>query len=409
MTSTQVVLLWVYAAIIAIWPLRHVVIAIVCRRQPVLRRKSPRYAAAEPPLVSAIIPARDEERNLAECLACVCAQSYPNLEILVVDDRSSDRTAEIAQLAAAADSRVRVIAIEELPPGWTGKTHALHVAAAAARGRWLWFLDADTRHTPDSLSIVMEFSRAEGTALTSLLPELQSASFWERIVQPLAGVVLMQSFPPLMVNSTRSSCAFANGQYILIERSAYDAAGGHRAVRDRFVEDIFLARRVKALGRPIRIALGKQISSTRMYTSLEQLVRGWSRILYDAGDRRLWPLVAKGLDPLIFSQSGHVALAAALVMLAAGVAGPFPILLLLMSLVHHGLIVSVLYRLYRMSSRTPGSVVWFPLAGLVIDVILFRAIRMCLTGRVTWRGTAYGPMSEPARAAPPLATISQTK
>lgn len=392
MTSTQATILWVYVAIIAVWPIRHLVLTFVFRKLDILTAHSPRFAAPDPPPVTAIIPAKDEEATLADCLASVCAQTYPNLEILVVDDRSSDRTAAIAQDFAARDPRIRLISIHELPAGWTGKTHALQVAADQARGEWYWFLDADTRHTPDSLSIMMEYARAEGAALASLLPEMRCESFWEAVVQPLAGVVLMQSFPLFMVHSTRSSKAFANGQYILVDRSAYEAAGGHRAVRDRFVEDIYMARRVKELGLPIRVAVSLEISSTRMYTSLEKLVRGWSRILYDAGGRRLWPLLAKGLDPLIFSQSSHVALVAALVMLAAGVpGGPFPSWLLGLSVVHHILIASVLYRLYRLQIAKPRFAVWFPLAGLIIDWILYRAILMRLTGRVTWRGTAYGP------------------
>ncbi|MEJ7640167.1 MAG: glycosyltransferase, partial [Singulisphaera sp.] len=164
--------------------------------------------------------------------------------------------------------------ITELPAGWTGKTHALQVASESARGEWFWFLDADTRHEPDSLSIVLEYAREHRADMASLLPEMRCETFWEDVVQPLAGVVLMQSFPLFRVNDDRSRLAFANGQYILIRRSAYAAAGGHRAVRDRFVEDIYLAKRVKALGLPIRVATSTEISSTRMYTSLPQIVRG---------------------------------------------------------------------------------------------------------------------------------------
>ena len=391
MTPTQTALLWTYAATIALWPIRHVVLSIAFRLIDVLSLRSPRFEADDPPLVTAIVPAKDEEATLADCLGSVCAQSYPNLEVLVVDDRSTDRTAEIARSFEAADPRVRLIPIESLPPGWTGKTHALQAAADQARGAWLWFVDADTRHTPDSLSIVMEYARAEGASLASLLPEMRCESFWEEVVQPLEGIVLVQSFPLFLVNSDRSRLAFANGQYILIERSAYDASGGHRAVRDRFVEDIYLARAVKAAGFPIRMAVAPEISSTRMYTSLPNLVRGWSRILYDAAGRRAWPLVRKVLDPLLFSQPAHVALVVALVMLATGSPGPFAARLLGLSVAHHLLAASVLYRLYRLSIARPRAVIWYPLAGLINDWILFKAIGMCLTGRVTWRGTSYDP------------------
>ena len=217
-------------------------------------------------------------------------QTYPNLEILVVDDRSTDRTGEIARRFAAEDSRIRVLTIEHLPAGWTGKTHALHRAAADARGEWLWFLDADTLHAPEALvdpDGVRPASRcgpgqpAPGAALRDVLGAGRAAA--------RRASSLMQSFPLHLVHSERSRLAFANGQYILIRRTAYEAAGGHEAVRDRFVEDIGLAGRVKARGFRIRVALVRGIVTCRMYSSLGQLVRGWSRILYDALDRRADP------------------------------------------------------------------------------------------------------------------------
>jgi glycosyltransferase involved in cell wall biosynthesis len=391
MTATERTLLWAYAAVIAIWPLRHLVISWVLRRVDILTPRSPRYAGPDFPRVTAIIPAKDEEATLADCLASVRGQRYPVLEILVVDDRSTDRTAAIAREFARDDPRIRVLAVDSLPAGWTGKTHALHVAAEQARGDWFWFLDADTRHAPENLAIVMEYARAHGAALASLLPEMRCETFWEGVVQPLGSIALMQSFPLLLVNNDRSPLAFANGQYLLIRRDAYEAAGGHRAVRDRFVEDIGLATRVKRLGLPIRVALARGIGSTRMYASLGQLVRGWSRILYDALGRNAWRLSLRVLDLLVFSQSGHVALAASLWLLARGASWPFPRWLLALSLIHHLLAYTVMRRVYRLSVPRSRSVGWYPVGNLVLDAILLRAIWMCLTGRVTWRGTDYGP------------------
>ena len=244
----------------------------------------------------------------------------------------------------------------------------------------------------------MEYARSRNAALASLIPELRCETFWENVVQPLAGIVLMQSFPLFWVNDDRRRLAFANGQYILVRRDAYEASGGHFAVRDRFVEDIGMAERVKGLGLPIRVAVAHGIGSTRMYASLSQLVRGWSRILYDALGRSPWRLLAKVLDPLVFSQSGHVALLAALIMLATSRTGPFPLWLLGLSLAHHVLSYTVLRRLYLLSVPGTRYTGWFPLANLVMDWVLFRSLMMCLTGRVTWRGTAYGPAVAPAKA-----------
>ena len=129
LTSTERSILWIYAALIAIWPIRYVVVSWIVRRLDVLTPSSPRFAEPDPPLVSAIIPARDEEAVLEECVASVLAQNYPRMEILLVDDRSTDRTPAIARGFAELDPRVRVITIDELPAGWTGKD------ARPARGR----------------------------------------------------------------------------------------------------------------------------------------------------------------------------------------------------------------------------------------------------------------------------------
>ena len=150
-----------------------------------------------------------------------------------------------------------------------------------------------------------------------------------------------------------------------------------------------MAFKVKGLGMPIRTTLTHDLVSCRMYSSLDQLVRGWSRILYDALDRKTWRLVAKLTDPLIFCQSGHIALIASLVLLYIRPPDMFLNWLLAISLVHHLLMYIVLRRIYRMSDPTTRHVAFYPLANLVVDVILVRSIWMCLTGRVTWRGTVY--------------------
>jgi cellulose synthase/poly-beta-1,6-N-acetylglucosamine synthase-like glycosyltransferase len=406
MTTVEGALLGVYAYVVGWWVVRYGMVALALRWLDSLTLRSPRYDQPDPPLVSAIIPARNEERELAGCLASVQAQSYPNLEILVVDDRSTDRTGAIARAMAAEDGRVRALSVASLPEGWTGKSHALHVAAAQARGEWLWFLDADTRHEPASLAIVLEYARAHGAALASLLPEMRCVSFWERAVQPLMGVVLMRSFPLFLVNRDGFPLAFANGQFILIRRSAYDAVGGHAAVRDRFVEDIHLARRVKALGLPIRVAIGVGISSTRMYSSLPELIRGWSRILYDAVGRRALPLLWKIVEPLIFTQTVFAASALAVVLLALGRRDAYSLGLLGLALLHLVLQYAVMVRFYRLQSpKLARATLWYPLAVFVSDWILLQALRMCWTGRVRWRGTEYGPAERavpvnPVRSAP---------
>ncbi len=408
MTPAQTTILWIYAAIIAAWPIRYLVLKWILSKTQYVSAGSPRLDAADAPLVSAVIPAKDEEAYLADCLASVCGQDYPNLEILVIDDRSVDRTRQIANSFADRDPRLRVLGNDHLPPGWTGKTYVLQQAADQARGRWLWFLDADTVHAPEFLGVMLQYARTEQAVLVSLLPELRCETFWEQVVQPLGGIVLMQSFPLHKVNDDRSKLAFANGQSILVERQAYIAAGGHSAVRNRFVEDIGLACNVKALGLPIRTVLVRKLVTCRMYASLGQQIRGWSRILYDALDRKAWRLALRLLDPIIFCQSGHLALLVGLVLLLAGFPGPFPLWLVGLALLHHVLMYLVFRLVYE--SSVPGSryVAWFPVGNVLIDFILLRSIWMCLTGRVTWRGTSYGAISTGKDQYPATVEASQS-
>jgi glycosyltransferase involved in cell wall biosynthesis len=393
MTSVEATIVWIYVILIAIWPIRLLVLELILRGNRYLTPQSPTYQGSVTPLVSVILPAKDEQTYLADCLTALSRQSYANLEIIIIDDRSSDETPQIAARFAAEDRRANVITIKELPTGWTGKTHAIHVASRQATGEWLWFIDADTLHAVDSLSVLMEHARSQNAAMVSILPELRCETFWEQVVQPIGGIVLMQSFPLGRVNNDRSPLAFANGQCILIERKAYDAAGGHSGVRSRFVEDIGLARQVKNLGYRIRVMLVRGLVTCRMYASLTQLIHGWSRILYDALDRSFPRLLFRLLDPVIFCQTGHVALLAGLVLSPFPAFRPFAPILLGLSIFHHALMYLVFRRIYQ--TAVPGSryVHWFPLGNLIIDRVLIRALKMSITGKVIWRGTAYGSTS----------------
>ena len=390
MSSTQKTILMVYAALVAVWPLRLIAVAWLFRQFHYLTLKSPRFLPENQPLVSVVIPAKDEEATLGRCLQSVSDQSYRNLEIVVVDDRSTDRTADIARTLAQVDPRIRVLSIEALPDGWTGKNHAMQEACKHVRGEWLWMLDADTRHHPDALAIVLQYTRSQNAVLTSLMPEQICETFWEKVVHPLQSIVLMRSFSPLAVNNDKKKCGFANGQFILMQRNAFEQVGGYAPVRDRLLEDIALAQKFKDAGLPIRMAIGTEISSTRMYTGLRSLTRGWARILYDGLGRKPLPLIDRIVEPLIFSQTGDLALLVSLGLLITGTAKPFALALLALSLIHQFLKTTLLWKMYRLSSpRTAHYSLFSPLAGLVSAWISFRAIEMCVTGRVTWRGTSY--------------------
>jgi len=232
-------------------------------------------AAPFRPTVSVIVPARNEEDCLGACLASLVSQTDVSFEILVVDDGSTDRTREIA----ASSPNVKVLDPGVPPPGWSGKNNAVVAGARAARGEWLLFTDADTVHSPGSLSKALAEAKERDVALLSFSPEQDVRTFWEKAIMPVIFAELASTYRPSEVSNPRSSAAAANGQYILVERGAYDAVGGHASVAGSLLEDVALARLIKQSGRRIFFRLGQGMVRTRMYRNFAQLREGWTKNL----------------------------------------------------------------------------------------------------------------------------------
>jgi glycosyltransferase involved in cell wall biosynthesis len=234
-----------------------------------------RDPVSERPTVSVIVPARNEEACLQACLESLIAQANVSFEIIVVDDASTDRTRAIA----TSFHKVRVVDPGPLPAGWTGKNNALVAGAKAARGEWLLFTDADTVHLARSLARSMAEARQQKAALLSYSPEQEVHGLWEKAVMPVIFAELASSYRPSEVSDPASYAAAANGQYILVSRAAYDAVGGHAAIATTLLEDVALARAVKASGRKIFFRYGGDVAQTRMYRSFAQLREGWTKNL----------------------------------------------------------------------------------------------------------------------------------
>src|ERR1700741_3185007 len=208
--------------------------------------------ASRRPSVSVIVPARNEEASLRACLESLVAQQGITFEIIVVDDGSTDRTRAIAE----SFPEVRLIEPGPLPPGWTGKNNAVTAGAREARGEWLLFTDADTVHKAGSLAPAVAETEQHHAALLSSFPAQEVHGFWEKAVMPVIFAELARTYRPSDVSDPRSPAAAANGQYLLITRSAYDAVGGHAAIATTLLEDVALARAVKASGRTIFFRFG---------------------------------------------------------------------------------------------------------------------------------------------------------
>ena len=250
------------------------------------------------PLISICIPARNEERNIRACVEAALGQDYPHLEVIVLDDRSTDATSEIlrqlslesASLLAAERKQhtltgtraisLHILSGSDLPSGWAGKPHALYQASAAAHGEWLCFIDADTFLAPETISSCYAKAIKTKADMFTIMTFQILGSFWEKTVMPLVMTALSVGFSPRKVNDPKTKDAIANGQFIMIKRSVYDAIGGHESVKDNIVEDKAISQQVKWNGYRLIVADGMKVASTRMYTSLPEMWEGWTKNIY---------------------------------------------------------------------------------------------------------------------------------
>ena len=304
----------------------------------VLRRHWHRLPALEedpslpvdPPSVCLCIPVRDEALEVGTALDSWLAQDYPNLRILVVDDGSTDGSSELlaARMLARPD-RLRVLRNDHLPPGWLGKNHALHLASQqseALEADWLLFADGDVQATPDVLRRAMAFALAQPTDILALLPAVDAVGPAERVVLPIAASAFLMLVPPHQVPNPRHPAFCGVGAFTLVRRAAYDAVGGHAGAPLEAIDDMMLARRVKATGRINRVARGGPGLHLRMYHGLGELVRAMRKNSAALPGWWLLPFAIPiflmvGLAPLWLPLAGHPFLALLLWLLVPAVIG----------------------------------------------------------------------------------------
>ena len=257
---------------------------------------TPAEVHAPAPLISICVPARDEEQNIRRCVESLLAQTYPNFEIIVLDDRSTDSTLKIlgelrsddfrrrrlgtTEVVTTWESRLKILHGSDLPAGWAGKPHALTQASAAARGDWLCFVDADTFAAPEAVASCYVKALETKADLFTIMTFQELGSFWEKVLMPLVLTALSVGFSPRKVNDPKRRDAVANGQFILIRHAVYDAVGGHERIKDQIVEDKALSEQVKWNGYRLIIADGYEMARTRMYTSLPEMWEGWTKNIY---------------------------------------------------------------------------------------------------------------------------------
>jgi chlorobactene glucosyltransferase len=234
-------------------------------------------APAGTPLVSIIIPARDEAHVIARTVRAFLASTYPHFELIVIDDRSTDGTGDIAR--ATGDPRVTVVANEEEPPpGWLGKPWALHQGSRRARGALLLFVDADIHYQPEALGSAVAFLETSGRDMIALLPDFEMRGFWDHVAMPNLALFAFTVMPVWLANrSSIAALAIGGGTGNLVRREAYDAAGGHEALKDAVVDDVALARLVRHSGGRTAGVRADRFVSVHMYDGLREIVEGFTK------------------------------------------------------------------------------------------------------------------------------------
>ena len=313
------------------------------------------------PEVSVIVPARNEEACLGECLRSLVAQTGVSFEIIVVDDGSADRTREIAESFAG----VRVIAAPALPSGWTGKNNAMVAGAVVARGEWLLFTDADTVHLPGSLARAVEEAEREHADLLSYSPEQVVVTFAERVVMPVVFAELAAEYPPAKVRDANSGIVAANGQYILVRHAAYEAAGGHAGVAREILEDVALAKAFRRAGFRVYFRYGADAVRTRMYRNWAQVREGWTKNL-----------------ALLFPQAASRALLVFMWWLFAWLTLPAPIAAI-------ALFIRIRAANFRMGTTLAAMAFGPP----VFAYLVLRSWRQHAMRTVSWKGRTYSQAS----------------
>jgi glycosyltransferase involved in cell wall biosynthesis len=349
------------------------------------------------PRISVVIAAKDEAETIEACVRSMLSQDYPNFEVIVCNDRSNDDTGPIVARIAAEDDRLTLVNIEHLPEGWYGKNNAMQTGIAQAAGDWICMIDADCKqHSTRTLSVAMQYAQDENADLLSVLPVLEMKGFWENIIQPVCGAIMMIWFRPDRVNNPRRSTAYANGAFMLIKRSAYQAIGTHEAVRQELNEDMRMAWLLKKAGLMLRVVRCHGLYTVRMYTSFSRILRGWSRIFFGTFGT-LGRLSMSILVIVLMSLMPYVAAAIGAIAWGLGNWGGWLAACGLVGGVAVALQLSAIFRFYRLIDAVPALFWTYPLGCSMGLYALILALGKLRPGaKVVWKSTAYAKTDQPS-------------
>ena len=362
-----------------------VLLAVNLTALPRLSRQPPMAPATALPSLSIVIPARNEERDIAAAVRSHLAQDYPDFEVVVVEDRSTDATPRILDQLAARDPRLRIVPGEEPRPGWLGKPSALARGAAAAQGEVLLFADADVRYDSRCASEAVRHLTRHRIDLLALVPRMEARGFWENVLMPNL-LFLFYCGPAFLANRDRTRWfALGGGAGNLVRRSAYEAIGGHAALKDSVIDDVKLALLLKRAGYRTRAVRAEDRIGVRMYRGFREVWTGFSKnaaYLFSGGIGIL--LFAFLAATLLLSVLPAVVLLGA----AAGACVPAPDVRLaalcfgLLVATRLALALAIGEPLWPAFTHPILAVVW---TGIIGHSLYLRVIRR----RLTWRGREF--------------------
>jgi chlorobactene glucosyltransferase len=234
------------------------------------------------PFVSIIISARNEEEKISRCISSLLDQKYSNIEILIVDDNSTDLTWEIAREFEKKDERVHAIKAGTKPAGWVGKSWPCQIGAERSRGEILLFVDADSVFHSLAVKYSIKYLRDSGVDILSISPSVNLSGVWAKATLPLVSAGINLLYPMEKVNDQKSARAYVFGTFILTRKQIYETIGGHRAIRDRIVEDAALAELAKSKGYKLRVMIGDGLISTDWESEFQNIYHGMERIFSDS-------------------------------------------------------------------------------------------------------------------------------
>lgn len=335
-------------------------------------------APDEGPLVSVIIPARNEERAIERTVRGFLNQTYRNLELIVVDDRSTDTTGAILQRLAAEDPRLCVISGIEPPAGWLGKPWALDQGSSVARGDLLLFVDADIVYSPRAVAGALDALRRERAGMIVLLPRIEMFGFWENVAMPMLGFFIFAGFPIWLANRTRLvALALGGGTGNLVTREAYERSGGFPQIKDAVIDDIAMGRLIRRSGSATRIINADDFISVRMYHGGREVVHGFTKNGFQ-GVGRSYLLAALMMIALIVIHLLPYALALTGSMVAIA------------NVVLISLLRLILFR--ALHYRLDNALLLHPLMVIFWAYIFLRSVWITgVRNQVHWRGRVYEP------------------